>query len=401
MDIQDSIFKITPGVQHYNWGGKSFIPALLQQNNREQLPFAELWMGAHNACPVRIEAAHQQYLLQEFINDKKSLLLGKEVAASFGQLPYLFKVLDVNSMLSIQAHPSLTQAQAGFDAEERAGIPLHHPTRNYKDRNHKPEMMIALSDFWLLHGFKTTDAIMQTLQAHEAFHSLIPIFRNEGTEGLYKYVMQMPQHEVNKMLQPLMAAEKMKRTSTRLPKSEAAFWTADFENGDANGNYDRGIFSIYFLQLLNLKKGEAVFQPAGMPHAYLQGQNLEIMAASDNVLRGGFTTKHIDVAELLKTLNFTGRPPYYILPKYVSDQEAVFAPPVPDFALSQIILTEQETYTSTTFSFEIFLLLEGSMVVNSTEFMAGDVFAIAAQTQYTIAAKTPAQIFKAFVPVIH
>lgn len=400
MEIQDRILRIIPGVQHYDWGGNHFIPQLLRQSNHDQIPFAELWMGTHTSCPVMAVSSNHKTLLAEAIRQRKETFLGAAVAKKFGQLPYLLKVLDVRKMLSIQAHPSVQQAQAGFEAEEKAGIPLSHPARNYKDKNHKPEMMIALSDFWLLHGFKTEAELMETLQQHQSFHPLMAVLEQGGIGGLYKHIMQMPQPDVDTLLQPLMAAEKEKRNLGALQKTDPGFWTKNFEDGDSAGHFDRGIFSIYFLRLLNLEKGEAVFQPPGMPHAYLEGQNIEIMAASDNVLRGGLTNKHIDVAELLSTLTFSSQKPFYILPEFISEREAVFQPPVSDFGLSEIVLTENEQYAATTFSFEMFLVAAGSVKVESATFHSGEVFAVAANTRYSIRAESNTQIFKAFVPAV-
>ncbi len=145
------IFKIKGRVQNYAWGGKNFIADLLDIHHRDQ-PIAEYWMGAHTKAPAIVESTSQA--LDELIASSPQEMLGKAVANKFGELPYLFKVLDVEDVLSIQVHPTKSEAETGFEKENKLGIPLSAANRNYKDKNHKPEVMVALSEFWLLHGFE-------------------------------------------------------------------------------------------------------------------------------------------------------------------------------------------------------------------------------------------------------
>src|SRR5699024_6743476 len=192
--------------------------------------------------------------------------------------------------------------------ENQAGIPTDATNRNYKDDNHKPEMMVALSDFYLLHGFKAEDKLIQQLQRIKEFSALLPIFGSEGYKGLYKEVMTLPQEKVNQILRPLLEHIIPLYKADQLSKTDPAFWAS---RAVASGmttleDIDRGIFSIYFFNLLHLKTGEGIFQAAGLPHAYLEGQNIELMANSDNVLRGGLTQTHVDVEELLKHTRFKG-----------------------------------------------------------------------------------------------
>lgn len=154
MSLQQRVFKLKGIVQTYSWGGYDFIPQLLGTKNDEKKPYAEYWMGAHSNHPALIENGKGRPL-SEFIAEHPSEVLGTTVEKKFASLPYLLKVLDVRQMLSIQVHPSREAAARSFEAENKKGIPVHAPQRNYKDRNHKPELMVALSDFWLLHGFKS------------------------------------------------------------------------------------------------------------------------------------------------------------------------------------------------------------------------------------------------------
>ena len=197
-----SLYKLIGVVQHYNWGGKAFIPKLLGVENPEQKPFAEYWLGAHVNAPAIIEKTNIS--LHQLINDKPVEVLGKQVADKFHSLPYLFKILDVRQMLSIQVHPSKQSAIEEYEKEDERGIPLTAPNRNYKDKNHKPELMVALSDFWLLHGFKKEEDLVAILNRVTELSFLLPVFQSEGYKGLYEEVMTMPQTKADEVLGPLM-----------------------------------------------------------------------------------------------------------------------------------------------------------------------------------------------------
>jgi mannose-6-phosphate isomerase len=365
MKEAQQLFYLEGVPQYYAWGGQSLIPALVPSARSGDKPVAEYWLGAHQMAPSLV------------INDKKSPLdqlvasdadkiLGKPVAQRFGRLPYLLKLLDVKDMLSIQVHPSKKEAEQEFARENADGIPLNAPNRNYKDDNHKPELMVALSDFWLLHGFKPREKLIRTLQKVPELNSLLQTFEGSGYEGLYKSVMEMPQQEVNKILKPLIDHITPLYNAGKLDKSQEDFWAAraalTFSREQAA--IDRGIFSIYFFNLLHLKKGEAIFQDAGVPHAYLEGQNVEIMANSDNVLRGGLTNKHIDVKELLKHVKFEPAEIKIQTGKKVNDKELVFQTPAPDFQLSVFHLNKNDRVSFTASTAEIVLLTEGSVALN-------------------------------------
>lgn len=366
------LFYLEGILQNYTWGGRSLIPNLVPTLKSGDKPLAEYWLGAHQTAPsiVKIE---KEYPLDQLISSDKEGVLGKAVSKKFKRLPYLLKLLDVKDMLSIQVHPSKKEAEIEFAKENAAGIPLNAANRNYKDDNHKPELMVALNDFWLLHGFKQKEKLIQTLSSVPELKYLISIFEKSGYEGLYKTVMEMPQVEVNKLLQPLLDRIIPLYNAGNLNKSQEDFWAAraatTFGKKQATRNeeqeiIDRGIFSIYFFNLLHLKKGEAIFQDAGVPHAYLEGHNVEIMANSDNVLRGGLTNKHIDVNELMKHIKFeavkveiqTGRPAH--------DKELVFETKAPDFQLSVFQLKEKDHISITAVTAEILLLTEGSIKLN-------------------------------------
>lgn len=236
-------------VKHYDWGGVSFIPSLLQIENPQMKPFAEYWMGVHPGARCLMQLSNGgEVLLRDFIDEHREALLGKVVLQSFKEMPYLLKVLDVKDMLSIQVHPSKEQAAVDFENETARGIALNAPDRNYKDKNHKPELMVALSPFYLLHGFKPEEKLLATLQAVEELHVFIPVFKKDGYKGLYKMAMELPQEEVNELLQPLISRIIPLYQQDKLKKDAEDFWAAraaqTFVQPDT---IDRGIFSIYFL----------------------------------------------------------------------------------------------------------------------------------------------------------
>ena len=400
MSNKNSIFRLTGKVQHYQWGGYEYIPKLLGISNSQHQPFAEYWLGAHENAPAQLDNGQG---LNEFIK-KNPGYLGEITRLQFDRLPYLLKILDVKDMLSIQVHPNKKAAVIEFANENKQGIPLNAPNRNYKDDNHKPELMMALSDFWLLHGFQNPQRLKITIAAVPEFDFMLPVFEKAGYKALYEQVMTMEQSKVNMILQPLLNRIIPLYKAGKLQKGAPDFWAAraalTFNEGD---NIDRGIFSIYLFNIVNLKKGEAVFQDAGILHAYLEGQNVEIMANSDNVLRGGLTPKHIDVAELMKHVIFELVEPNIIRGKPISKAEEVFKTPAPDFELSRIMLTASQTCQLNILSADIFLLLDGTVEVSSRtdkySFKKGEAFIAVNGSVITIKALPAAEIYRASVPV--
>jgi mannose-6-phosphate isomerase len=355
------IYRLKGTIKHYDWGGRTFLPALLQTENKEEQPFAEYWMGVHpqDNCTAELPG-HQRVLLKEWLG-KNPEFLGKEVQQRFGRLPYLLKVLDVHKMLSIQVHPSKAAAEKEFARENEEGIPLDSMRRNYKDDNHKPELMVALGDFWLLHGFKPAEEITYTLLNVVELRTLLPVFNRSGYEGLYKFVMELPQEDVNRILRPLIDNLANVYKENKPDKYDEDFWAAKAAYSfPHHGKIDRGIFSIYLFNLVHLKKGEGIFQDAGVPHAYLEGQNVEIMASSDNVLRGGLTNKNIDVNEVLKHVKCEPTHVRILSGEEVSSHEKAYKTSAPDFQLSVFELKAGDTVSFSPVTAEIILLTEGN-----------------------------------------
>ena len=353
-------------VQHYHWGGTEFIPKLLGVSNPSNRPFAELWLGAHGKAPAIV--ADNGTPLNAYIDESPATVLGPAVNARYhGKLPYLLKILDAHQMLSIQAHPNKHQAQEGFARENAAGIDLHAPERNYKDDNHKPEVHVALTEFWMLHGFRGPGEIARILDNIPEFRSGLANQSLPDLRELYRVIMTMPQSEVDRILDPLIARL---HSNPPAPKDTPDYWAlkaaATFPL--QSGHQDRGIFSIYLLNLVHLQPGQGTFQPAGVLHAYLEGVNVELMANSDNVLRGGLTKKHIDVAELMRTVNFAAGEPEVLDGEAISDTEHVYRTAAEEFRLSRIDLPAGRAASTTAVRGpESILLLEGSATLTSGE----------------------------------
>ena len=393
-----SLFKIKGVVQHYSWGGYDFIPSLLGIDNTAKKPFAEYWLGAHPNHPSHKEDSSVS--LSALISEQPGVLLGPAVSKHFSSLPFLFKILDVRQMLSIQVHPSKESAIKEFALENEKGIPVNAPHRNYKDENHKPELMVALGDFWLLHGFKNETRLKEILQEKPEFNFLLSIFGENNYRALYEEVMTMDQQKVDvilgSVLQPLIS----KYANGELEKGSEDFWAARaFATFCKDGHYDRGIFSIYFFNLVHLKKGEGIFQPQGMPHAYLEGQNVEVMANSDNVLRAGLTDKHIDVKELLKHVDFKATVPA-VLPAG-NDYTITYQSPAEEFELHTYRFKGQKETISSR-SPEIWFLLSGKARVTgkdaSFEMKRGEAVFLGSGQDVTIESGN-GEVFRCIVPV--
>lgn len=400
-----SMYRLKGSIQHYAWGGHHFIADLLGEAVPSKAPCAEYWLGAHRQAPSRIlPDAFTEEPLDAFIARDPVHCLGPETARKFGRLPYLLKVLDVKDMLSIQVHPSKEEALLGFARENAAGIPLDAPNRNFKDDNHKPEVMVALSEFWLLHGFLSEDRLLEVLEAQAAWTGLVQAFRLHGYQGLYRQVMELPQSEIQVLLGPLMLQVLPLYDAGALAKSDPAFWAARaIRSGICSlERLDRGIFSIYFFNILRLHPGEGIFQAAGVPHAYLEGQNVELMANSDNVLRGGLSPKHVDVAELLRHIRFEAIAPS-VLSGIVRGACRDYPCPVEDFGLSSYTLHPGSPQRQSAASAEILLVLDGQGQIRSRsrglDISRGEALWVEAGEAYELQTNSNCMIFRAFVPV--
>ncbi|MCB9274608.1 MAG: mannose-6-phosphate isomerase, class I [Lewinellaceae bacterium] len=399
------VFLLEGKVQHYDWGGYEYLPQLLGLANQAQQPYAELWMGTHPRGESMAWKNDHPIPLSELLESRPDWL-GEGVVAQFGpKLPYLFKVLDVRQMLSIQVHPNKAQAESGFLRENQAGVSLSASHRNFKDDNHKPEVMVALTAFWLLHGFRHESEIARLIEEVPEFGPLKPYFARKDIFELYKGVMEMPQAGVDAILEPLDNRLRPLAEGGALRKEQPEFWAARaFEQLMPEGKaYDRGVFSIFLLNLVRLQPGQGIFQGAGVPHAYLEGVNVELMANSDNVFRGGLTTKHIDVPALLAHLNFEAVTPRILEGERLSAAEWAYYTPAPDFQLNKIRLSAGEFYQARVSDGpEILIVIEGAVnPVGCQAFTRGQAFFVPAGHVYALHGMEDSLIFKALVPSLH
>lgn len=338
-DALHGIYPMKGAIQNYAWGGLDYIPQLIGVSNPNQEPHAEYWIGVHPRGRAQILINRSwQYLDQ------------------YAHVPFLLKILDVRKMLSIQSHPNKKQAEIGYAAENEKQIPLDANHRIFKDDNHKPELMMAIGDFWLLHGFKSIDDIAKTIEDTPEFTSLKPLLDN-GLKSFYTHILNMSQGEVTATLSSLkMRLQNEDPTDKNTPDYWAKCAFDDY-------GFDKGIFSIYFYNLVHLTDGQAIYQEAGVPHAYLAGKNVEIMANSDNVFRAGLTPKHVDIDALLSHLIFEPVVPHIIEPTSIGFKENAFFSPASEFELHTIDLGYEDSVEIFTHNSECYLVLEGKVTV--------------------------------------
>jgi len=392
-------YKLLGKHRHYDWGGKTFLPNLMGVENVNHLPYAEYWMGAHILASSTIETIEGEKNLETLIKNNPSEWLGKEIARKFKALPYLYKILDVQDMLSIQVHPTKENAALGFKAEEAKGIAIDATNRNYKDENHKPEVMVALSDFWLLHGFLAPALLEKRLNSYSYFKPLVNEFKGANYQNLYAYFMQLPMEAADDILKPLLEEAAVAVRKGEVTKKDPHWWANKYyADGIPSKNIDKGIFSIYILNIVNIPKYQGIFQGAGILHAYLEGQNIELMANSDNVLRGGLTPKHVDVKELIQHVSFVPTYPSLLKGDKLTDQETNYPCPVPDFGLTKIALNMGEVYTISTYSLELLLVMDGEVFIEDIAYKVGDTVLLTPNAKVKIMAHRKALLFKSYVP---
>lgn len=322
-----SFFKLKNIVKHYDWGSPDWIPQLLGLPNISGEPWAELWMGVHPEGPSEAEIPGEDPIsgakvhigLPELISRDPDRCLGREAAREFGGLPFLYKLLAAGKPLSIQAHPNREQAEIGWERENALGIPLKAPKRNYKDPNHKPEILCALGPFTAMAGFREPADIIKRLKAFgfSPLAPLIAVLETGGTHvgggtgeaggtaagGLRTFLGRL-------FSLPLETRREMGEYAlSRRAALQAAYpeYAGEWEYTACFAELypeDPAVIAPLYLNFLNLNPGEAIYIPAGVLHAYVRGFGVELMANSDNVLRGGLTPKHIDVEELMGILRF-------------------------------------------------------------------------------------------------
>ena len=400
------IYSLQGYSQHYAWGGRQYIPTLFKQPCDGQ-PYAEWWLGAHPAAPSIIQNQSQRQSLIEFLQQNPTAL-GDGSRAKFGDdLPFLVKILDVEKPLSIQLHPNKTQAEIGFAAENAAGIEPTDTTRIYKDNNHKPEMMIALSDFWLLHGFCRKAQIMANLAARPSLAPLAKKLTAQPLSHFYADMMHAKPAQLARWLLPIIEVNQTAYRQHRLNLANPDYWmlyTVD-KMAIEHDKLDAGLLCFYLFNLVHLNPGEGIYQAAGIPHAYLRGQNIELMACSDNVIRGGLTPKYVNIDALLDIIDCREIIPQIIPAAPISANVHDYLTPASDFALQRMRYEKETCLTLRFDSAAILLVMKGVIEIsqNSTAlcFTQGESAFIEAGEGYQLKGIDDGYCFIAQLPPIH
>ena len=353
--------RLTGTVQPYAWGTTDFIPELLGTEPTGE-PQAELWLGAH---PSAVSTLGDRRL-DELVGADPERMVGSAAVAQFGpMLPYLLKVLSAAKPLSLQAHPDRAQAEEGFAQEEEAGVPRDSPERTYKDDWPKPEAMCLLSEAELLCGFREPSesyGLFAELGVPGALELVEPL-RDGGAAELKEVFAQILKLDQSQRHVVARVAEAARGRSG--DGELGLFLQTAVTLGDAHPD-DPGVLAALLMNRVRLERYQAVFLPAGNLHAYLHGNGVEIMANSDNVLRGGLTAKSINVAELLKVLDFT--PGFPGVVPCVEEPAGVWSyrTPAPEFALWRLEVSGEALRVPRAGTGRVLLVTEGAVTARTS-----------------------------------
>ncbi|MGP6175194.1 mannose-6-phosphate isomerase, class I [Corynebacterium sp. A21] len=328
--------QLTGIIRAYPWGSRSLIPALRGAKVPSERPEAELWFGAHPGDPSTIAGTP----LTEIIAADPAAALGQRVLEEHGEtLPFLLKLLAADEPLSLQAHPSEEQAREGFAREDAEGVALTAPHRDYKDRNHKPELIVALTDFDAMAGFRPlhrTKLLFDALNCPELDHYRTmldedPAEEESNLRALFTTWITIPGKTRGALIDAIIESLQ--------PHRGRVDWIGQTLRNvfDLNERYpgDIGVLGALLLNHLHLRPGEAIYLDAGQLHAYIRGMGVEIMANSDNVLRGGLTSKYVDVPELVRVLDFNSLADPLVIP-----EEGYYPVPATEFHLTRVPAAE-------------------------------------------------------------
>ncbi|MBD8043132.1 mannose-6-phosphate isomerase, class I [Arthrobacter sp. Sa2BUA2] len=354
------MYLLAGNLRPYAWGSMTAMAELFGRDPSGE-PEAELWFGAHPGAPSRIvDPQGSAETLDELIAADPEAALGRRTVAEHGPaLPFLAKLLAAGSPLSLQVHPTREQAKAGFAAEDAAGVDRSASDRNYKDANHKPEMIFALTPFEALCGFRTP------AEAAGLFRALARLIEASGRPSptlLAETVSDLdsgrPEAEkLEKVFRRLISGgEEVRDAVTAAAETVRGLGSeppADLDPalaaiGELDGYYpaDPGVLISLLLNRASLRPGEAIYLPAGNIHAYLSGLGVEVMASSDNVLRGGLTPKHVDIPELLKTVDFRPLGIPRLKAGFTGLGQEIYQPPFSEFCLQRLELDQAEAAPS-------------------------------------------------------
>ncbi|WOC13418.1 mannose-6-phosphate isomerase, class I [Gordonia sp. MP11Mi] len=405
--------KLLAGViRPYAWGSRKALAQMRGAPSPSPHPEAELWFGAHPASPATLESGGD---LLSLIEADPARELGSTVLDQFGpRLPYLLKILAAQEPLSLQAHPSAEQAAEGFARENASGLRFDAPERNYRDGWHKPELVVALTDFDVLAGFRDPNRTVELLRSLQVpaldpyLGLLVGRPDDTGLRAVFTTWLTLPDSVIGTLVPDTLAG-----AVRALERGEDRFrleLRSLLELGEAYPG-DPGVLASLLLNRIHLRPGEALYLAAGNLHAYLHGTAVELMANSDNVLRGGLTPKHIDVPELLRVLDFTPVSLAELTPESTTvGSELVYLTPAPEFRLSRVRLDGTGLHQPSSISFgvsgpQIIAVLSGRITVTAGD--GHDVTASACDAVWIAdsdpdvvvhAASSETEFVRAFVP---
>ncbi len=360
------MYRLQNVIKDYAWGSRTAMAELFAFANPDKQPQAEMWLGVHHAGCSQIVTDAGLVNLSDFIGADRERILGKKTAAVFHNLPFLLKILSADQPLSIQVHPNKRAAERGFARENALNIPLTAANRNYKDDNHKPELIYALTEFQALNGFREVSQIIE-LFSQANIHSLQSERQalaqqadSQGLKAFFTALMNLEKAAKKQSIDELLDHIDSKGDSAA---DKTAF--ALIKQFSTLYPYDVGLFAPLLLNIITLKPREAMFLYAETPHAYLRGTGIEIMANSDNVLRAGLTPKHMDVKELLANVAYTSKPLASLTrrPEMLGEGHYQFPVPVQDFAFEVLSIDSSKQLSVN--SAEILLCLSGNMKVSA------------------------------------
>ncbi len=359
--------RLRPATRRYAWGSATAIPEALG-TVPDGGPVAEAWFGAHPKAPAEIETTAGWTSLVEQIARSPRTVLGDDVVARFGgELPYLLKIIAADRPLSLQVHPDLRRAEAGFRAEEERGVGRDAVERSYPDRNHKPELLYALTPFEALAGFRAPRKAAELLAglASPLAMTLRERLRAQpdaaGIRGVFRYLLDEQTRPDADAVHAVVAACAARLVDfSPSPRADRTV----VQLGEAYPG-DPGAVTSLLLNPVSLQPGEALFVPTGAVHAYLSGVGIEIMASSDNVLRAGLTSKHVDIPGLLDTVDCVAAPPIRIAPEVFHGATRVYYAPVDDFELSVTTVADHDRHPLPGRGPRILVCLEGEITVHA------------------------------------
>ena len=387
----------------YEWGSRTGIPRLLGLKEPSDHPMAELWMGAHPKAPSQVKDGGRWVCLMDAIEKNPEDILGRQTAEIHSnRLPFLFKILAVEKPLSIQVHPGKSEACHGFKRESEQGVPIEAPQRSYRDKNHKSEIICAISRFSMMAGFRSLDDIRRNVRRYcpESLKKQWGLFQSHlaplGLKRFYHSVMTLSPDAGDRVIH-----EALSRAGVETDQGdETGAWMARLHKSYPR---DMGVIAPLFFNLFSLEPGQAAYIPWGTPHCYLMGLGAELMSNSDNVIRGGLTSKPMDIPEFLRVMDWekiggrkiklvseikmaggtdpetdpeTGAEtgaghlsgPKIIRPKKIGDGERVYPTDSKEFRLSFIDGSQTETRTvSSSQSVEILFCVDGRAAIRETD----------------------------------